>query len=63
MNWDNTVQSRLDIIRDRIQTFEVKGKTIGSDLNAVAEWSESSKFKDIATESTQGLIQKDLLMD
>ena len=46
-----------------VHVDEVKGKTIGSDLNAVAEWSESSKFKDIATESTQGLIQKDLLMD
>jgi len=29
----------------------------------VSEWSESSKFKEIAAESTQGLIQKDLLMD
>jgi len=46
-----------------VHVDEVKGKTIGSDLNAVAEWSESSKFKDIAAESTQGLIQKDLLMD
>ncbi|HSD04862.1 MAG TPA: ATP-binding protein [Nitrosopumilaceae archaeon] len=46
-----------------VHVDEVKGKSIGSDLNAVAEWSESTKFKDIAAESTQGLIQKDLLMD
>ena len=46
-----------------VHVDEVKGKAIGSDLDAVAEWLESSKYKDIATESTQGLIQKDLLMD
>ena len=46
-----------------VHVDEVKGKTIGSDLDAVAEWSQSIKFKDIAAESTQGLIQKDLLMD
>ncbi len=46
-----------------VHVDEVKGKTIGSDLDAVSEWSESTKFKDIAAESTQGLIQKDLLMD
>jgi len=46
-----------------VHVDEVKGKTIGSDLNAVSEWAESSKFKEIAAESTQGLIQKDLLMD
>jgi len=46
-----------------VHVDEVKGKTIGSDLDAVTEWSESIKYKDIAAESTQGLIQKDLLMD
>jgi DNA helicase HerA-like ATPase len=46
-----------------VHVDEVKGKTAGSDLNAVVEWSESTKFKDIGVESTQGLIQKDLLMD
>jgi len=46
-----------------VHVDEVKGKTIGSDLDAVAEWSESTKYKEIAAESTQGLIQKDLLMD
>jgi uncharacterized protein len=46
-----------------VHVDEVKGKTIGSDLNAVSEWSESTKFKEIGVESTRGLIQKDLLMD
>ena len=46
-----------------VHVDEVKGKAIGSDLDAVAEWSESTKYKDIAAESTQSLIQKDLLMD
>ncbi len=46
-----------------VHVDEVKGKTAGSDLNAVAEWSESTRFKDIGAESTQKLIQKDLLMD
>ncbi|MDE1765275.1 MAG: ATP-binding protein [Thaumarchaeota archaeon] len=42
---------------------EVKGKRSGSDLNAVSEWSQTDKFKDIAKETTQGLVQKDLLLD
>jgi DNA helicase HerA-like ATPase len=46
-----------------VHVDEVKGKTAGSDLNAVSEWSESTRFKEIGVESTQGLIQKDLLMD
>lgn len=46
-----------------VHVDEVKGKVIGSDLDAVAEWSESTKYKEIAAESTQSLIQKDLLMD
>jgi len=46
-----------------VHVDEVKGKTVGSDLNAVSEWSESTKFKEIGMESTQGLVQKDLLMD
>jgi hypothetical protein len=46
-----------------VHVDEVKGKSVGSDLDAVSEWSESTRFKDIAAESTQGLIQKDLLMD
>lgn len=42
---------------------EVKGKKSGSDLNAVSEWKQTDKFKDVAKETTQGLIQKDLLLD
>jgi DNA helicase HerA-like ATPase len=42
---------------------EIKGKKAGSDLDAVSEWSQTEKFKNIANESTQGLIQKDLLLD
>ncbi|MDG7050818.1 MAG: hypothetical protein JRZ94_06415, partial [Nitrososphaerota archaeon] len=41
---------------------EVKDKAIGSDKNAVSEWRGTKKFEKIA-ESTQGLIQKDLLLD
>ena len=42
---------------------EVKSKKTGSDLDAVKEWSQTDKLKDIAKESTQGLLQKDLLLD
>jgi DNA helicase HerA-like ATPase len=42
---------------------EVKDKTVGSDKNAVSEWKHAKKFEKVATESTQGLIQKDLLLD
>ena len=42
---------------------EVKDKPIGSDKNAISEWKSAKKFEKIATESTQGLIQKDLLLD
>ncbi len=42
---------------------EVKGKRSGSDLDAVSEWNQTDKFKDIAKETTQRLIQKDLLLD
>ncbi|HKU33679.1 MAG TPA: ATP-binding protein, partial [Candidatus Nitrosotalea sp.] len=42
---------------------EVKGKRSGSDLDAVSEWSQTDKFKDIAKETTHGLVQKDLLLD
>jgi DNA helicase HerA-like ATPase len=42
---------------------EVKSKKTGSDLDAVKEWSQTDKFKDIAKESTQDLLQKDLLLD
>ncbi len=42
---------------------EVKDKIVGSDKNAVSEWRHAKKFEKIAAESTQGLIQKDLLLD
>lgn len=42
---------------------EVKSKRTGSDLNAVAEWNQTDRFKGIAKETTQGLVQKDLLLD
>jgi uncharacterized protein len=46
-----------------VHVDEVKGKKTGSDLDAVSEWSQAEKFKNIANESTQGFIQKDLLLD
>ena len=46
-----------------VHVDEIKSKKTGSDLDAVLEWSETDKFKEIARESTQGLIQKDLLLD
>jgi hypothetical protein len=42
---------------------EVKDKAVGSDKNAVAEWRHAKRFEKVAAESTQGLIQKDLLLD
>ena len=42
---------------------EVKGKTIGSDQNAVGEWAVAKKIDDAGTNSSQDLVQKDLLMD
>jgi DNA helicase HerA-like ATPase len=42
---------------------EVKDKIVGSDKNAVSEWRHAKKFEKIAAESTQGLVQKDLLLD
>ena len=42
---------------------EVKGKVIGSDQNAVGEWTLNNKLDGVAKESTQELVQKDLLMD
>lgn len=46
-----------------VHVDEVKSKRSGSDLDAVAEWNETDRFKDIAKETTQGMIQKDLLLD
>ena len=46
-----------------VHVDEVKSKKTGSDLDAVSEWNQTDKFKEVAKESTQGLIQKDLLLD
>jgi uncharacterized protein len=46
-----------------VHVDEIKNKKAGSDLDAVTEWSQAERFKSIASESTQGLIQKDLLLD
>ena len=42
---------------------EVKEKVMGADQNAVTEWALAKKFDGIAQDSTQKLIQKDLLVD
>ncbi len=42
---------------------EVKSKKSGSDIDAVSQWKEIDKFKDIARESTGRMLQKDLLLD
>ncbi len=46
-----------------VHVDEVKGKRSGSDLDAVSEWNQTIKFRDIAKETTHGLVQKDLLLD
>jgi len=46
-----------------VHVDEVKSKRSGSDLDAVLEWSQTDKFKDIAKESTKSMVQKDLLLD
>jgi DNA helicase HerA-like ATPase len=42
---------------------EVKGKAVGSDKNAVAEWRQTKKFDKVASQPMHGLVQKDLLLD
>jgi hypothetical protein len=46
-----------------VHVDEVKSKKSGSDLDAVSEWSQTDKFKEIAKESTRAMVQKDLLLD
>jgi DNA helicase HerA-like ATPase len=46
-----------------VHVDEIRSKKAGSDLDAVTEWSQAERFKSIASESTQGLVQKDLLLD
>ena len=42
---------------------EVKEKTMGADQSAVRAWASADRMDKIAVESTQGLVQKDLLLD
>ena len=42
---------------------EVKGKAMGSDQNAIGEWSIKNKLENVIKESSQSLIQKDLLLE
>jgi hypothetical protein len=46
-----------------VHVDEVKEKVMGSDQSAVNEWANAEKMNEIAVESTQGLVQKDLLLD
>jgi hypothetical protein len=41
----------------------MKGKKIGSDQDAVGEWSVAKKIESAGTNSSQDLVKKDLLMD
>ena len=42
---------------------EVKEKVMGADQSAINAWANAEKMKDVAIESTQQLVQKDLLLD
>ncbi len=42
---------------------EVKEKIMGSDQSAVSAWENAEKIKGVGVESTQQLVQKDLLLD
>ncbi len=42
---------------------EVKEKIMGSDQSAVSAWEKAEKIKGVGVESTQQLVQKDLLLD
>jgi len=46
-----------------VHVEEVKEKIMGADQSAVNAWANADKMKEIAVESTQGLVQKDLLLD
>jgi DNA helicase HerA-like ATPase len=46
-----------------VHVDEVKSKKSGSDLDAVSEWNQTDKFKEVAKESSKSMIQKDLLLD
>jgi DNA helicase HerA-like ATPase len=42
---------------------EVKEKIMGGDQSAVRSWAKAAKLSEVAVESTQQLVQKDLLLD
>jgi hypothetical protein len=46
-----------------VHVEEVKEKIMGSDQSAVDAWAKAETMKEIAVESTQGLVQKDLLLE
>jgi DNA helicase HerA-like ATPase len=46
-----------------VHVEEVKEKIMGADQSAVNAWANAEKMSVIAVESTQGLVQKDLLLD
>ncbi len=45
-----------------VHVEEVKEKIMGADQSAVNAWAKADKMQKIAIESTQGLVQKDLLL-
>ncbi len=46
-----------------VHVEEVKEKVMGADQSAINAWAKADKMNEIAVESTQGLVQKDLLLD
>ena len=46
-----------------VHVEEVKEKIMGGDQSAVSQWAKAEKMSEIAVESTQRLVQKDLLLD
>jgi len=42
---------------------EVKEKIMGGDQSAIRSWAKAEKLSEVAVESTQQLVQKDLLLD
>ena len=46
-----------------VHVEEVKEKMMGADQSAVSAWANAGRMRDVAVESTQGLVQKDLLLD
>jgi DNA helicase HerA-like ATPase len=46
-----------------VHVEEVKEKVMGADQSAVNAWAKAEKMNEVAVESTQGLVQKDLLLD